>query len=141
MPKLHVMLQKQPFSRPILKVAMTKLANGVGNIGPSGRRQRLIFGLITLVAACALLLGTHQFGMNRWWRVGAFPLLWIGLVGILQARAATCIALASRGMCDLDAGARELTPEDADQLRQRARTIVRRATLVAVALIVLALVP
>ena len=118
---------------------MTKLANDIGNIGPSGQRQRLIFGAITLAVACVLLAGIHQ--SSRWWRVGAFPLLWLGSVGLLQARARTCIAFAARGTCDFDAGARELTPETADLLRRRARTIVQRATVIAVVLTVLALLP
>ena len=118
---------------------ITELSDAVGNIGPSGRRQRLLVGSIALAAAVAWLLTFDHSGTSRWWRVGAFPLLWLGAVGILQARARTCIAFAARATCDPDAGLTELTTAVADQLRQRARTIVRLATLIAAVVTALAL--
>lgn len=116
---------------------MTKLSN-TGNIGPSGTRQRLLMGIMTLVVASAGLFWLERAGVSRWWRIGAFPLLWLGVVGLLQARARTCIAFAAKGTCDRDAGIGELTPEATDLLQQRARSIVRRTTLFAVILTLLA---
>jgi hypothetical protein len=116
---------------------MTKLSN-TGNLGPSGTRQRLLIGTITLAVAAAGLFWLEQAGASRWWRLGAFPLLWFGVVGVLQARARTCIAFAARGTCDSDAGIGAVTPELADSLRRRARSIVRRTTLFAAILTLLA---
>jgi hypothetical protein len=115
------------------------LTGGPGNIGPSGQRQRLVVGIVALAAGCALLLWIDQSGARRWWRIGAFPLVWLGLVGLLQARARTCIALAARGTCDHDAGVTQLTPEQDAHLRRRARTIVRIATTAATILTLVAL--
>ena len=117
---------------------MTKLSNPT-NLGPSGTRQRLLFGTITLAVATAALFWLEQSGVSRWWRMAVFPLLWFGVVGLLQARARTCIAFAARGTCDRDADIKELTPEAADFLRQRARSISRRTTLFAAILTLLAI--
>lgn len=117
---------------------MTKLSRRTGNLGPRGTRQRLLLGMMTLAVACACLIWIDQTGASRWWRIGAYPLLWLGVVGLLQARARTCIAFAARGSCDPDAGITELTPETADLLRERARSIVRTGTILALVLTVLA---
>jgi len=136
---LHASLPKLLFLRRKLKVPITKLSNDLGNIGPRGRRQRLLLAAMTVAVAGALLFWMGQAGANRWWRVATFPLLWLAAVGVLQARARTCIAFAARGTCDSDAGVGELTPEAADLLRQRAKSIVRMGTILAAILTSLAI--
>lgn len=138
MPELHARLQNRLSFGRKLKVPMTKLSSA-GNLGPSGTRQRLLFGTLTLAAASGCVFWLEQAGVSRWWRIGVFPLLWLGVVGLLQARARTCIAFAARGTCDRDADIKELTPEAADFLRQRARSIARRTTLFAAILTLLAI--
>ena len=120
---------------------MTKSSAGAaGNLGPAGRRQRLVAGLVGLAASSAVLFWLDRTGASRWWRLAMFPLLWMGATGLLQARARTCIALAARGVCDEDAPGGPLTPERDALLRRRARAIVRAATAIAAALTLLALI-
>ena len=118
--------------------AATNLGN-IGNIGNSGRRQRRVVGVIGVAAAGSLLFWLVQADASRWLRLLIFPVLWLGAVGLLQARARTCIAFAARGTCDLDAGISEMTPEIARALRSRARSITRVATLISAILTLLAL--
>jgi hypothetical protein len=54
----------------------------VANIGPAGRRRRLIGGLITLSAGAAVVLATS---MKSWWSMLAFVLLMHGWLGVFQA--------------------------------------------------------
>jgi hypothetical protein len=101
------------------------------NIGPRGRRQRRIFGGIFLVAAFLLVAWLVDVDASRWWRVLAWPLLWLSAIGLLQAQMRTCVAHAARGTCDAD-----VTPPSAEQqrtLRATARRIVRTAALLATA--------
>jgi hypothetical protein len=94
-------------------------------------------GVINLAVASALLVWLDQSSASRWWRLVAFPLLWLGVVGILQARAKTCVALARRRTCDADVA--ELTPAALDLLRGRATEIVWRGTIIAAVLVSMAL--
>jgi len=58
----------------------------IPNIGPRGQRRRLTFGVVSLGAA--VLLGLLLFGVDaaRPWRLVLFAPLWIGALGIFQAR-------------------------------------------------------
>ncbi|HEX8423263.1 MAG TPA: hypothetical protein VF634_07625, partial [Pyrinomonadaceae bacterium] len=69
-----------------------------------------------------------------------FP-VWLAGLGLLQARERTCIALAARGTCNLDAGEKQIEDEDLiEQLRRKSRLINRRALVTAIAITVLTLV-
>ncbi|HKT79661.1 MAG TPA: hypothetical protein VJP86_05545 [Vicinamibacterales bacterium] len=103
------------------------------NIGPRGRRQRAIFGAVALAGALAVVAATLS-GMSRPWRLATFPLFWMAAIGLLQARASTCIALARRGSCDVDAGVGTLNADEQQALRQRSRTIAGQATIIALVL-------
>jgi hypothetical protein len=124
-----------------LSLDITRSAN-IGNIGPSGQRQRRVVGAVGTVAAFALIAWLDRSATSRWWRLGAFPLFWMGLVGLLQARAKTCVAYAARRTCDQDAPGvvnATLAPGVADLLNRRASQILRRATIIAAGLTLLAL--
>ena len=58
------------------------------NIGPKGRRARLIFGLVLLAAGLALIVGGVAADA-RWWLVVIFMVFWLGSLGVLQARGHT----------------------------------------------------
>jgi hypothetical protein len=61
----------------------------IANIGPRGRRQRALFGIVTLAlgaAAVALLL---VGGVARPFRLATFLVFFTGATGIFQARAKT----------------------------------------------------
>jgi len=58
----------------------------IPNIGPRGQRQRLTFGVVSLGAAVLLGLLLFVVDAARPWRVTLFVPLWIGALGVLQAR-------------------------------------------------------
>lgn len=119
--------------------AMKTAFDGVGNIGRAGKRRRWIFGAICVALAAVLVQSLTIWSPNRWWRITAFPLLWLGAIGLLEASRQTCVVLAARHTCEADVDAAVLTPAALDVLAGRGRTILRHATLIAVALTLLSL--
>src|SRR5215212_3729971 len=102
------------------------------NIGPGETRKRRVMGIAALGAGAVLACGLVLVGAPWWSRVVVFFPVWLAALGLLQARERTCVALAARGVCNMDAG--ELPLEDelaARVLRDKARRINRRALLVA----------
>jgi hypothetical protein len=83
----------------------------VPNIGPRERRRRLIGGLvmgsIAVIAATVLVI----MGTSRIWR--ALLVLPIGgaALGLFQVHAKTCVALAARGLKNMDHGDEAITDE------------------------------
>jgi hypothetical protein len=105
----------------------------IPNIGPRQRRRRLIggAGLLALGAiAAALLLG---FGAQRAWRILVLLPVWGGALGLLQVREKTCVALAARGVRNMDGGDETIDdPVVLAQMRRQARRVHTRAALLAV---------
>src|SRR5256885_1731646 len=112
---------------------MTSSPLHLANIGPRGQRRRRMAGLIGVALTAALIVALYQIDASRWWRLAGFPLIWFGALGMMQAHAQTCVALAARRTCDADLADRGLTDADAEILAGRGRTILRRATIVAAA--------
>lgn len=56
------------------------------NIGPAGRRQRLISGVVLLVLGSAAALLLLLTGADRGLRLALFVLFLPGAIGLLQAR-------------------------------------------------------
>lgn len=111
------------------------------NIGPREQRKRRLLGLVALTVGVAAAFVMVVYGAPRWSRAVIFFPIWIAGLGLMQAREKTCIALAARGTCNMDAG--EESMSDAKligQLRDKARQINRRATITAIAITALALV-
>jgi hypothetical protein len=113
------------------------------NIGAAGRRQRLLYGTISLmigVAATALLV-TGVGGVSRGARLLIFlPFLGAAL-GLMQARDHTCIRLAAQGQRNLDRGSETVAdPWLMSQLKRQAREVVIEAVLAAAFLTGVALV-
>jgi hypothetical protein len=105
------------------------------NIGPRERRKRRLLGVVSLTVAVGVAFVLVSFGAPRWSRLVVFFPLWMAGLGLLQARARVCIALAARGVCNMDAG--EETVADralAARLRDKASAVHRRALLVAAAI-------
>ena len=109
------------------------------NIGPAEQRKRRIVGLAGIVMASAFLIWLARSHAVRWWRVGTFPMLWMGTLGFLQAHAKTCVLFAARGVCVDARGRSMLNATDRLILAARGRTIVRRATIIAVIATLIAL--
>lgn len=102
----------------------------VPNIGPRQRRLRIGFGVA--LGAITLVVTLGVFGASRPWRLVVFFPAMMSAVGILQARAHTCVALAHRGTRDLDHGIEAV--DDAAVLatmRRQAADVLRTATIVA----------
>ena len=113
------------------------------NIGAAGRRQRLLYGSISLVvgiAAAALLL-TGAGGVSRGARLLLFLPFLGGALGLMQARDHTCVRLAAQGQRDLDRGSEAVAdPWLMSQLKRQAREVVIEAVLAAAFLTGVALV-
>ncbi|MGH9944979.1 MAG: hypothetical protein ACRD9R_21730 [Pyrinomonadaceae bacterium] len=110
------------------------------NIGPRERRKRRLLGFVALAVGVGVAFVLVVFGAPRWTRVVVFFPVWLAGLGLLQAREHTCIALAARGACNLDAGEKSL--DDAAliaQLRDKAHRINRRALVTAVGITLVAL--
>ena len=56
----------------------------LANIGPRGRRGRLLVGLVMAVAGLAVVV-MDLAAVSRWWLVAVFALFWAGALGVLQA--------------------------------------------------------
>ena len=113
------------------------------NIGPRQRRLRRVMGTWALVAALALATAAVALGWGSVVRLLLAPLFYGGFLGVLQSREHTCVALASRGLCNLDTGPQRI--EDDEQrraLQAKARRLVAKsAGAAAAATVVLLLLP
>jgi hypothetical protein len=110
------------------------------NIGPAGRRRRVVGGVVllavTLVAA-GLLVG---YGADRGLRAALFLPLFGGALGVLQARDHTCVMLAARNQCEIPRGVAAVSDSWlTGQLRRQAREILLEAAVFAAFLTGLAL--
>jgi hypothetical protein len=110
------------------------------NIGPREQFKRRLHGRVALIASVALTFVLIGYGAPRLVRLIIFFPLWMAALGYFQAREKTCIALAARGTCNMDAGEQKI--EDSRRiakLREKARKIHLRALGMAVALTLLIL--
>lgn len=110
------------------------------NIGPREQRKRRVMGAVALIAGVGLAFALVAWGAPRWSRIMVFFPIWLAALGFFQAREKTCIALAARGMCNLDGGEENI--HDAGtvaQLRATARRIHRRALMTAMVVMLVAL--
>ena len=105
---------------------LADLAAGVGERVPQGSHLvGFSLGALVVFAAWALDLGVAV-------RAASGFLFFLGFTGIFQARASTCVALASRGFCDMDEGP-EAIGSDAEvaALRAQARSVLLRSAIAA----------
>jgi hypothetical protein len=114
---------------------MDAAATEVSNIGPRERRKRRLLGIVSLTVAVGVAFVLVSFGAPRWSRLVLFFPLWMAGLGLLQARDKTCIALAARGVCNMDAGEEPVADGAlASKLREKAAAIHKRALMVAAAI-------
>jgi hypothetical protein len=113
------------------------------NIGATGRRRRRQLGIIVIVLSVAAWVALEWSGANRAWRLLLLPLVWGGLMSLLEARAHTCVVHAALGTCEADQ--RRAFDGNADAVvanRVRAKRItVQSAALALAATTVALLVP
>jgi hypothetical protein len=95
----------------------------------------LALGVVVLAAAWTLDLGLAP-------RVASALFFFMGFLGIFQARARTCVALAAQGVCNMGAGAEvvqdraELEASRAEARRVLVRSAVATLAVTAVAILV-----
>ena len=110
------------------------------NIGPREARKRRLMGVVALTAGVGLAFLSVIFQAPRMLRLIVFFPIWIAGLGLFQARDKVCIALAARGVCNMDAGEESLSDKNLiGHLRERARAINRRALITAAVITALAL--
>jgi hypothetical protein len=106
----------------------------IPNIGPTQRRKRVRMGLAALALAVATAGVLLSAGAPRPFRLVVFVPALAAALGLLQARAQTCVALAAQGRRDLDGGAEAITdPAELRDVRAQARTVNLQAGLLAAA--------
>jgi hypothetical protein len=113
-------------------VSTTSSQHDAINLGPREQRKRRLLGIVSLTIGVGLAFVLVVLGAPRLARLAIFFPIWLAGLGLFQARERTCIALAARGMCNMDDGEQRI--EDAAtaaQLRTKARRINRRALITA----------
>jgi len=114
---------------------MNAPADCIPNIGPHEREMRVRVGVSFLVAGVILAAILLIMSVARPWRLVVFAPLWIGAIGVFQARAKTCVALVARGERNMDAGAEPVRdPAALEQMRAQARSVYVRSLVVAAVL-------
>jgi hypothetical protein len=113
------------------------------NIGPRERQRRLIGGFFFLGIAACVSFGVIAFNAPRPWRLLVFLPAWAAAIGFFQVRAKTCVALAARGLRNMDAGDEQISdPSELEQVRAQSRAVHIRAALTAlIVAVVVALLP
>ena len=112
----------------------------VTNVGPGESRKRRLMGIAALAAGALLAFALVAMGVPFWMRAVVFFPIWLAALGLLQARERTCVALAARGVCNMDEGEAPIEDETrARELREKARRINRRAMIIAALVTLVAL--
>jgi hypothetical protein len=112
----------------------------VANIGPCGRQQRLRTGIKWLAIGCGAAGTLALAGLPRWLRLGLFGPFALGAFGVFQAYEQTCVALAARGVRNMDSGQEQIDdPAVTRQINRQARKVFAEAILGAALLTALAL--
>ena len=115
-------------------------AKGPANIGQHEARKRRLMGIVALTAGVGLAFLSVFFQAPRFLRLIVFFPIWIAGLGLFQARERVCVALAARGVCNMDAGEESIKDENLiERLRGRARSITRRAMITAAVITLLTL--
>jgi hypothetical protein len=102
------------------------------NIGPRERQRRLIGGFFFLSIAVAVGVSLLAFNAPRPWRLLIFLPAWASAIGFFQVQAKTCVALAARGLKNMDDGDEPIThPSELKQVRAQSRAVHIRSILTA----------
>jgi hypothetical protein len=108
------------------------------NIGPRERRRRLVGGFVFLLVAACVGGCLFLFNAPRPWRLLVFLPAWGAAIGFFQVSAKTCVALAARGLKNMDTGDEQITdPGELKQVRSQSRGVHIRAAVTALAVAVL----
>jgi hypothetical protein len=101
----------------------------IPNIGPREKARRLRVGVVMFLVSGAVALFLLVAGVSRVWRIPVFLPLLIGAFGVFQVRAETCVALAARGLRNMDAGDESIAdPLELRTIKAQARRVNLQAT-------------
>lgn len=104
---------------------MTEYQPGACNIGHAERRKRYLTGVAGFAAAALLVAAVATVHADRAWLLAAVAPLFVGVLGVLQARARFCVGFAMAGVFDVSAsGERRQPAPEAGQRADRKRAIV-----------------
>jgi hypothetical protein len=113
--------------------------SGLQNIGPRGRRIRLVLGFSALALGFGWIAITQAAQNSATSPFVLFPFFFAGLFGLIQARQRTCAILAEKGVRDMDFGEGKIpNAEVVCLLKKRGRKILVQSALGALLLTVLA---
>lgn len=116
------------------------MASEAVNIGPREQRKRRMMGIVALTVGVSVAFVLVVYGAPRWSRLIVFFPIWVAGLGLMQAREKTCIALAARSVCNMDAGEEQLAdPQLAERLRAKSKLITRRSLITALVITVVTL--
>ena len=102
------------------------------NIGPLGRQRRLRSGIRWLAIGAGAGVALAFAGAPRWTRLGTFAPFVLGASGVFQAYEQTCVALAARGVRDMDSGEEQIADQAmARQISRQARKVYVESGLMA----------
>jgi hypothetical protein len=93
------------------------------NIGPKGRRQRLRVGLVGMAVSALATVALLLSAAPAWLTALLIIPWWMAALGLFQARAQTCVALAAKGERDLDSGPEPQPDAERDAIRRQARRV------------------
>ena len=102
------------------------------NIGTAERRKRRLMGIAALTLGALVVFAAWTLDLGVAVRAASGFLFFLGFTGIFQARASTCVALASRGVRHMDERP-EAIESDAEvaALRAQARSVLVRSAIAA----------
>ena len=113
----------------------------IPNIGPRERRRRLIIGIAMFAIAAAVATMLIVTAAPKAWRLFVLLPCWVGALGVIQVKEKTCVALASRGMRNMDSGDEQITDAiELEHVKAQSRRVHMQAAVFAIALTALVLV-
>lgn len=115
---------------------MTEYQAGACNIGQAEQRKRYATGIAGFLAAALLVLAVFAFDLETHWLLAAVAPLFLGFLGVLQARERFCVGFAMAGVYDVSdtGGQRTEAPDDARRADQRRAVLLQvKALLAAIA--------
>ena len=105
----------------------------IPNIGPRERRRRLVVGIVMFAIAFAVAVALVLAGAPRAWRIFVLFPVWVGSMGLFQVKEKTCVALAARGLRNLDTGDQPIVDAiELQQVRAQSRKVHIQSAVVAI---------
>jgi len=110
------------------------------NIGLVERKKRHQMGVLALSLGAVVVVAAWALDLGLSVRAASAFFFFLGFTGIFQARASTCVALASHGARNMDGGS-EVIPDPAEvaAIRAQARGVLVRSAIATLVVTTIAL--